>query len=133
MDLSPETLQAEAARMEAQAPGYLTRVRRSAAALARPASERDRVARAIALTVEAAQVTPNVPLASNRRAGRLMKRVVAAVTRFYFLSLTAQVVEFAESSAWMGQALLDYTASLEAEVADLKERVRCLEQGPGAP
>lgn len=131
--MTPEALQEAAARLEAEAPGYLARVRRSAAALARPDGERDRARQAIAITVETAQVTPNVPFASRRLVGRVMKRVIGTLTRFYFVHLTSQVVEFAEASAWMGQSLLDYTATLEAELAALRERVRRLEEGAAAP
>jgi hypothetical protein len=131
--ITPEALAQAQARLEREAPGYLARVRRRAAALARPATEREQALRSIALTVETAQVNSNVPNESNHLAGRVMKKAVSVLTRFYFLHLTTQVTEFAESSAWMGQALMEYTAALETEVAALRERVRCLEERLDAP
>ena len=119
--------------MESEAPGYLARVRKQAAALARPATEQERARRAIAVVVNNAQIHPNVPFASRRLVGRLLKRVIGTLIRFYIIHINSQVVEFAESSAWMGQSLLDYAESLEAEVATLRARVRRLEEAAEAP
>jgi hypothetical protein len=131
--VTPESLAEATARLESAAPGYLARIRKQAAALARPATEKERARRAIAITVQTAHVNPNVGFTSRRVTGRVLKRVVATLIRFYILHINSQLVEFAESSAWMGQSLLDYTESLEKEVATLKERVRRLEQGAEAP
>lgn len=128
MSSTPESLEEAAKRLEQIEPGFLAGVRRKASLLALPRSNRERVRRSISLAVETAHINANVSLASNRPVGRVMKRVVSAATRFYLLHVTNQVAEFAEASAWMGQALMDYTAGLEDEVAALKERVRRLEE-----
>ena len=133
MVVTPEALADATSRLEASSPGYLARVRRQAAALARPATEKERARRAIAVTVETAHINPNVPFASANLVGRLLKRVIGTLVRFYVLHINSQVVEFAESSAWMGQSLLDYTESLEKEVVALKARVRRLEEAAEAP
>jgi uncharacterized protein YceH (UPF0502 family) len=131
--VTPESLEEAAARLEHIEPGYLAKVRRRASALGVPTTNRERVRRSIGLTVETAHINADVPSASNRRVGRMMKRGISTLTRFYMLHVVSQVNEFAESSAWMGQALMDYTAALEAEVDQLRERVRCLEERLEAP
>ena len=128
MSSTPESLEEAARRLEQIEPGFLAGVRRKASLLALPQSNRDRVRRSISLAVETAPINADAPGASNRRVGRILKRLVGAATRFYLLHVTNQVAEFAEASAWLGQALMDYTAGLEDEVAELKERVRCLEE-----
>lgn len=128
-----DTLAEAAARLEAMAPGYLDRVRRQAAALGRPATEVDRARQAIATTVERAPVSVIPPLVSRKRFGRAVKHAISVAVRFNLLHVAAQVTDLAEASAWMGQAVLDYAVSLETEVADLRERVRRLEERLGAP
>ena len=131
--MTPESLEEAAARLEQIEPGYLAKIRRRATALGVPATGRERVRQSIGLTVETAHMNADVPSASNRRVGRVMKKGVSALTRFYMLHIVSQVNEFAEASAWMGQALMDYTSGLEAEVAQLRERVRRLEERLEAP
>lgn len=132
--MSPqESLEQAAARLESVAPGYLATVRRRAAELGRPATENERVRRSIGLVAESAYVNADAPTDSGRRFGRVMKVAVATVTRFYFLHVVGQVTDLGESTSWMGQALCDYVAGLDAEVADLRERVRRLEEGSSAP
>jgi len=43
------------------------------------------------------------------------------------------VTDLGVGASWMGSALCDYVVGLEVEVADLRERVRRLEEGPGRP
>lgn len=133
MSVTPDDLRDAEARLERVAPGYLDKVRRRAAALGVPATPRDRARSAVELTEASGAIDPNVPLLSNRPSGRMVKTAVATATRFYMLHLARQINEFAGSTAGMGQALVDYVAGLEAEVADLRERVRCLEERLGNP
>lgn len=124
---SPETLEHAAARLEEIAPGYLDRIRGRAAELGIPRTPRRRAERAVDLVVETARIDPNAPIGSHRRSGRVAKRVVGTLIRFYVLSVTDQVSDLGESVSWMGTALCDYVAALEDEVAALSERVDRLE------
>jgi hypothetical protein len=129
----PDALSAAEARLERDHPGYLAQVRAAAAALAVPATPRQQAERALALAERAAAVTANIDVAASRPASRLAKKAVAAVTRFYFMHMSSQVAEFAESSTWAIQALTAYAAALEEELSALRHRVRCLEEGQPDP
>jgi len=124
-------LEGAAAQLERIAPGYLDRIRARVAALAVPRTPQEQVRRSVQLVLDTAQINPNAPLVSDRRSGRFVKRVIGSLTRFYILAITRQVTELGESTSWMGAALYDYVAGLEAELADLRERVRCLEEAGG--
>lgn len=128
-----ESVDEAAARLESIAPGYLEKIRRHAAELGVPTTQAGRARRAVAMVAATAPIDPDVPTESRRRAGRLVKRGVGVLTRFYFVHLTAQMSEFGESTSWMGTALCDYIEGLEAEVAALRERVARLEQAPPSP
>lgn len=132
-DLGGDSLDEAAARLEEIAPGYLARVRRRAGQLGLPRSPADRARRSIELVTDTAHIDANAPVLSSRPAGRFVKRVVRSLVRFYFVWLGEQIADLGESTSWMGTALLDYVAGLEAEIADLRERVRCLEEGRGRP
>jgi hypothetical protein len=131
MAAPPETIEEAAARLERIAPGYLEMVRRRAAERGVPGSPEERARRAVAVVSDTAQISPDAPVASRRRGGRLVKRLVAGLVRFYFLHLVQQVAEMGQSTSWMGYALCDYVAGLEGEVAELRARVERLESGTG--
>jgi hypothetical protein len=120
-----------AARLEERAPGYLDAVRRRTAELAVPPTAGGRARRSIGLVADTSKINPDAPQAARRWSARLVKRVVGRATRFYVVHLTDQLAEFGESTSWMGSALCDYIDSLEAEVADLRERVGRLEAASG--
>lgn len=126
-------LAAAAARLEEIAPGYLDRVRSRAAELAVPKTQAQRARRSVDLVMRSARVDPRPPVSSRRRSGRVVKRVVGSLTRFYVAFLAEQVIDLGESTALMGSALCDYIEGLEAEVAALQERVGRLEQAQGPP
>ncbi|HWE53888.1 MAG TPA: hypothetical protein VG435_00145 [Acidimicrobiales bacterium] len=129
---APESVEQAAARLEEMAPGYLATVRWRAAEMGVPRTRTERVRRSIGLVAEYAYINPDAPTDSSRLVGRVVKRVVGSVTRFYILRIVHQVTDLGESASWMGQALCDYVGSLEAEVDDLRERVRRLEERSGA-
>lgn len=112
---------------------YLDRVRRRAAELGLPRTPAKRARRSVDLVEATAQINPHAPVQSTRRSGLLVKRVVGTLTHFYVRHVAEQVTELGESASWMGTALCDYIAGLEAEIADLRERVSRLEQDPGRP
>ena len=133
MSPGPESLDEAAARLEQVAPGYLAQVRRRAADLGLPKSPEERVRRLVDLVSRSAPIDADAPTTSARAATGLLKRGVAALVRFYFLHVTAQVTTLGESTAQMGEALCDYVAGLERELEDLRERVARLEGGPSGP
>ena len=132
---SPSTadLEAAAARLEQIAPGYLERIRGRAGELAVPKTPSDRARRSVDLVMRSARIDPNPPRSSRRRSGRVVKRVVGSLTRFYVAFLAEQAIDLGESSALMGSALCDYIDGLEAEVAALRDRVGRLERAQGSP
>lgn len=130
---APESLEAAAARLEEIAPGYLDRIRGRAARLGVPRTRLERTRRSIDLVVQAAQINPAAPVDSGRPAGRVVKRVVGMLTFFYIRFLAEQVTDLGESASWMGSALCDYVAGLEAEVDALRERVTRLEEASARP
>ncbi|MDE3205316.1 MAG: hypothetical protein KGQ66_14005 [Acidobacteriota bacterium] len=119
---------AAAARLEAARPGYLEQVRRRADDMGVPKTPVGRARKAVSMVVATARINPDVPTHSRRRVTALVKRGVAVLTRFYVLHLTEQLTELGESTSWMGTAICDYVAGLEAEVADLRARVARLEE-----
>lgn len=129
----PEPVEQAAARLEEMAPGYLDRIRRRAAELGVPRNPQERARRSVDLVVETARIDANAPIGSHRLSGRIAKRVVGTLTRFYVLSLADQMTDLGESTSWMGAALCDYVAGLEAEVHALRERVTRLEETQGRP
>lgn len=130
---APDSLEAAAARLEEIAPGYLDRIRRRAADLGVPRTPLDRARRAVDLVEETSHINPAVPVSSTKRTGRVLKQGVGKLTYFYIRFIADQVVDLGESSSWMGTALCDYVAGLEAEVRSLSERVARLEQAAGRP
>ncbi len=110
---------------------YLDRVRRRAAELGLPRTPAERAQRSIDLVAAIAQINPHAPVQSTRRSGRAVKKLVGTLTHFYVRFLAEQVTDLGESASWMGSALYDYVAGLEAEVADLRERLSRLEQAAG--
>ena len=133
MSSGPESLDEAAARLEQVAPGYLAQVRERAAELGLPKSPEERARRLVALVSRSARVDADAPTASTRASTGLVKRVVAALIRFYFLHVTAQVTTLGESTALMGEALTDYVAGLEHELEELRARVARLEGGQSGP
>lgn len=131
--VDPARLAAAAARLEEAAPGWLDEVRRRAAALGVPRTPGERARRAVDLVTATASVSADAPVLSRRRSAATVKRAVGTLTRFYFLHVVSQVNEMGESTAWMGSALCDYVAALEAEVEDLRRRVTRLEEGRTGP
>lgn len=124
-------LEAAAARLEQIAPGYLDRIRRRAAELGVPRTPLERARRSIDLVVQTTQINPAAPVASGRRSGRMVKRVVGMLTYFYVRFVVDQVTDLGESTSWMGTALCDYVAALEADLDGLRERVTRLEDRTG--
>ncbi|HET6963709.1 MAG TPA: hypothetical protein VFH58_02985 [Acidimicrobiales bacterium] len=131
MTASPETVEEAAARLEQIAPGYLDRIRRRAAELGLPRTPADGARRSIDIVVDSSRLNLDVPTASQRMAGRVVKRGVAVMVRFYLVFMAEQIRDLGESTSWMGTALYNYVAGLESEVAELRERVRCLEEARG--
>lgn len=125
----PESPEQAARRLDEIAPGYLARIRRRAAELSTPKLPAERARRLIDLVAQSAPIDPEPPI-TGRRPQREMKRVVGRLVRFYFLHVAAQVATLGESTAMMGEALHDYVAGLEAEVAELRDRLVRLEQRP---
>ncbi len=133
MTANPETVEEAAARLELIAPGYLDRVRRRAAELGLPRTPRDGASRSINVVIDSSRLNLNVPTASKHLPGRVVKRVVAVLVRFYMVFVAEQIRDLGESTSWMGTALYNYISGLESEVADLRERVRCLEEAQSRP
>ncbi|HET9075874.1 MAG TPA: hypothetical protein VFN68_02995 [Acidimicrobiales bacterium] len=124
MNVVPDPALTEAAeRLERQAPGYLSRVRRLAADLGLPPTPAARVVQAIGLVDDTAQVNADAPTQSNRAAGRYLKTGIGVLVRWYMLHLSGQVSNLGGSVSWMGRALYDYTAGLESEVTRLRAEV----------
>ena len=128
---APDSLEAAASRLEEIAPGYLDRIRRRAAELGVPRTPLERAQRAVDLVTETAHINPAAPVTSTSRTGRILKQGVGRLTYFYVRFIADQVVDLGESASWMGTALCDYVAGLEAEVGSLRERVARLEEASG--
>ena len=140
MTATDPALEAAADRLEQAAPGYLARVRRLAAARAVPTTPAGRVERALELVDQTAQIDINAPVVSNRRLGRVMKKVVGTLIRFYMIHMAHQVTDLGDSVSWLGRALNDYLVGLESEVTrlrgqvgDLQARIEALEARPPGP
>lgn len=133
MTVTPETPEQAGARLEEIAPGYLDRIRRRAADLGLPPTPRDGARRSIDIVIDQSRLNLDVPTASRTRPGRLLKRLVAVLVRFYLVFVAEQIRDLGESTSWMGTALYNYVAGLEAEVAELRERVARLEEGAASP
>jgi hypothetical protein len=129
----PESLEEAAGRLEEIAPGYLERVRGLAVAMGVAPTPAARARRAVDRVVGAARIDPGPPLRSRRRSRKAARRVIGSLMRFYIGFVTEQVTDLGESASWMGTALCDYVDGLEAEVAALRDRVRCLEEGQAHP
>ena len=137
MTATDPALEAAADRLEQAAPGYLARVRRLAAARAVPTTPAGRVERALELVDQTARIDINAPVVSNRRVGRVMKKVVGTLIRFYMIHMADQVTDLGDSVSWLGRALNDYLVGLESEVTrlrgqvgDLQARIESLEARP---
>ena len=124
--LPDPALEAAAERLERQAPGYLARTRRLAAGLGLPPTPAERVVRAIDLVDETAQVNADASTYSAQVWNRVMKTTVGRLVRWYMLHMAGQVANLGGSVSWLGRALYDYTAGLEAEVQRLKVEVEQL-------
>ena len=129
--ISAPELEAAAARLEEVAPGYLAEIRSRAAALALPKTTAERARRSVDLVMRTARIDPNAPVSSRRLSSRAVKRAVGTLARFYVAFIAEQVIDLGESAALMGGALCDYIDGLEAEIADLRERVGRLERAEG--
>lgn len=130
-------LEAAAERLERQAPGYLARTRRLAAGLGLPPTPAERVARALDLVDETAQVNADASTWSPQIWNRAMKTAVGRLVRWYMLHIAGQVANLGGSVSWLGRAQYEYTAGLEAELQrlrveldQLKARVEGMESQP---
>lgn len=102
---------------------YLDRARGLAGELGLPATPAERVQRAIDLVDETAQVDADAPMHSNHPAGRVLKSGVGRLVRWYMLYLAGEVASLGSSVSWLGRAMFEYTASLEAELVRLRAEV----------
>jgi hypothetical protein len=125
---------AAAGRVEAVAPGYLARVRQAAARLAVRTGVNGDVDTALDDVRQSARIDVDVPTLSSRRAVRLVKAAVKALTGWYLRYLGQQVQVLGESVSRLGDALVARTESVEsrveghdARIADLSARVAALE------
>lgn len=128
MTSTDPALDEAAARLESLAPGYLERVRRLARARSVAPTPAGRVAQALELVDEASVCNVDAPAVSRRRSGRVMKRLVGTLVRFYMLHMAGQVTDLGGSVSCLGGALADYIADLEAEVGRLRAEVSDLEE-----
>jgi hypothetical protein len=133
---SPTDVEAAAARLEREAPGYLERVRRATMRLAaRPGTLGDpRIA--LDALGEVTTVNVDVPTASRRRPVRVIKVVIRRLLGWYLRYLGDQVTVLGQAVARLGAALVerteqlgDETAKLQRDVNGLAERVERLERG----
>ena len=124
MSVQPDpALDAAAERLERQSPGYLARARRLAGDLGLPPTPAERVVRAMDLVDETAQVNADASTYSAQLVGRVMKTAVGRLVRWYMLHMAGQVANLGSSVSWLGRAMYDYTAGLEAEVSRLRVEV----------
>ena len=122
-DAPHAALEEAADRLERESPGYLGLARRLAADIGLPPTPAARVERAIDLIDETAQVNADAPTTSSSEWGRAAKTVVGRFVRWYMLHMADQVANLGSSVSWMGRAMYDYTAGLEAELAQLRDEV----------
>jgi hypothetical protein len=116
--------------------GYLAQIRGAMSRLGRRADADDHgVPAALADVEDAATIDIEVPTASQRRAGRVVKQVIKKLTRWYLRYLAQQTTVLGRATLRLGAALAqqadrleDTTSGLVDEVARLRERVERLER-----
>ncbi len=79
-----------------------------------------RLRESLSLVDGSAYVDIAVPVESNKRAGRLVKRTVRSLTRFYVDFVVHQIVRFAWAVSRLAHQLVDRLEELESEVAALR-------------
>lgn len=141
-----DSLASAESRLEQTAPGYLARVRASAAERALPSGPQAHARRVLQLLEEmsVANVAPPAPspggwkralkmltnpsAVARRGSVRLVKSFAGRLLRWYVAQVTGQVSELSTSVWLLGQSLLDYSEHLESEIAALRAEVERLRQ-----
>lgn len=125
-------------RLEQQAPGYVDKVRAATTRLSRRSTEAAGVADALAALADLSVIDVDVPTASRRRSGRVIKVAVKRSTGWYLRYVGGQVSGFASAVIRLGAALDDRSAALagrtehlEASMARLEGRLGSLEEALG--
>jgi hypothetical protein len=141
-----DSLASATTRLEQIAPGYLARIRASAAERALPADPHAHARRVLQLIEEMSTVNVSPPAPSaggwkrlvrmlthpsavaRRGSVRLVKSFAGRVLRWYVAQVTGQVAELSNSLWLLGRSLLDYTEHLESEITALRAEVETLRQ-----
>jgi len=118
---------------------YLAQIRGAMARLGRRSGrEETGVASALADLADASTIDIEVPIASNRRAGRVLKLLIKKLTRWYLRYMAQQTTVLGQASVRLGTVLAeqadrleDTTSGLANEVARLGERLDRLERRLG--
>jgi hypothetical protein len=126
-------------RVAERAPGYLESVRAAARRLGVRDPDTSDAKAAVEAVEELSVIDVDVPTASRRPAGRLVKVAVSRLVGWYLRYLGGQVTALGQAVTHMGWTLLDRTerlerqsAELQAEVARLAARIGDLESGSPA-
>ncbi|HVM10397.1 MAG TPA: hypothetical protein VM345_18200 [Acidimicrobiales bacterium] len=122
---------ARAAQERAAAPDFpaarIARIRNAAAKLGATTVEPGDIRHAALLLERQANVDLQVPTASRVPGVSLVKRVLKKLMIWYLRFLAAQVTAFGQATARFGVTVASRIDELEAEVADLRDRVARLE------
>jgi glycosyltransferase involved in cell wall biosynthesis len=118
---------------------YVAQIRAAVARIGRRSGSDDAgVPAALADLADSATIDVEVPMGSNRRAGRAVKQVIKKLTRWYLRYVAQQTTVLGQASVRLGAALAeqadrleDTTSGLATEMARLGERLERLERRLG--
>ncbi|MBV9660404.1 MAG: hypothetical protein JO337_04540 [Acidimicrobiales bacterium] len=122
-------LGAEEARLEREAPGYLTRVRHATARLGQRAAGPTDTQAALVAVEELAQIDVDVPTGSRYTGARRLKTAVKQLVGWYLRYVGDQISSFGQAVAHLGELLVQRTEQIEIRTTRLEDRSTRLETG----
>ena len=131
-----DELASSESQLDAIEPGYLARVRASAAKLGLRDVDPDLVRETLSLVEDSIHVDTDVPTYASQRAGTAVKTFVKRSIEWYVRYIAAQIDALGQAMVGFGNAVADRldelessNRSLEVRVEELSRKVESLEAG----